>query len=413
MDQQLFEKDNFLDNLFNAIPASIFIVDKDWVVFYLNSEASKIFDLVRKQVLRLPGGEVLGCMNLVAVPGKCGMSVKCKSCVIRNSVYETIVDGKVNRKKAEMEFQQKDKTNTINMLVTTSPFKYDGQDYAILTLQDITELTKLEIGLKKKSMELNASLEELEVKNRLLEDDLHIAHKMQLSIVPQEEKVASLSRSFSLEIASVYKPCSKLGGDFWDIMELSENKIGIVVIDFAGHGIAPSLNTFRIKEFMYSSATEATSPAMVMDKMNKNIFKNFNMHGTCFYAVYDKQDKKLIYCRAGHPYGLWYKKSEDKLIELNSKGMALGLFPDSKYEEAVITFGQGDKIIFYTDGIIEATNKENDIFGEKRLHDIILRCKDKSSSAISVAIMEFFTDFTGGAELNDDITLIALGQKEN
>lgn len=270
---------------------------------------------------------------------------------------------------------------------------------------------KLDIKVQERTQELNNSLKELEKRNRQMENDLDIARKMQIGIVPQKETIAFLSQISLLGISSVFKPCHKLGGDFWDIMELHGEKIGIIMVDFSGHGIAPSLNTFRVKEFIHSLSDEIKTPAMLTKRMNENIFQNYNTHATSFYATYDKRSKKLIYCRAGHPFGIWYKKNEDKLTELDAKGMALGFFPGSEYSEKEIILKAGDKVVFYTDGIIEARNRNNDFFGEERLKNIILRHKDKSSSEISDAVMKALSDFIGEVELDDDVTLVVLEQQ--
>lgn len=260
---------------------------------------------------------------------------------------------------------------------------------------------KLDLTVKERTKELKATLDGLE-------KDLNIAHEMQIGIVPRKERIAFLSEISSLGISSVFEPSNKLGGDFWDIMELHEEKIGILMVDFAGHGIAPSLNTFRIKEFIHNLADEAESPTMLMEKLNKNISKNYDMFATCFYAVYNKRGKTMTYCRAGHPYGIWYKKSEDRLIELNVKGMALGFTDDSAYEENKIVLGPGDKVIFYTDGITEAQNSTNEFFGGERLNHAILKNKERSHSELSRAIMKCLKDFAGEVEIDDDVTLVII-----
>lgn len=267
---------------------------------------------------------------------------------------------------------------------------------------------KLDQMVQARTRELNKSLKELELKNTQMENELTLAHQMQLGIVPQKDKIKSLSQVSLLGVSSIFKPCNKLGGDFWDIIELNEDKTGIIVVDFAGHGIVPSLNTFRIKEYIHGLGNGMKSPAKLMELMNKNIFKNYSMHATCVYAIYCMREKKLIYSRAGHPYGIWYRGNEGKLTELDSKGMALGFLPDSKYEEKEITLQEGDKVIFYTDGIIEARNNKDELYGDERLKNNILQHKNKSSSAISNHIMESLAEFTGEVELDDDVTLVAM-----
>lgn len=289
--------------------------------------------------------------------------------------------------------------------------KSGANDYIIKdeNIQDTILISMKSILEKQEMKEQNIRLlEELKRKNKQMEYELNIAHKMQLGIVPQSETMKFFSKISLLGISSIFKPCHKLGGDFWDMKKLDDSKVGIIVIDFAGHGLVPSLSTFRIKDNFHNLAKDVESPATLIELMNKNIFKNFNIHATCFYAVYDKRNKKLTYCRAGHPYGLWYKKSEDKIIELNTKGMALGFLPDSKYEEKEIVLETGDKLVFYTDGITETRNKDDEFFAENRLKNLILQHNDKPSSTIPNIIMKSLTDFAGEVELEDDVTLIAM-----
>lgn len=302
-------------------------------------------------------------------------------------------------------------TGSSDISTAIEALKNGANDYIIKdeNIQDAILISAKNVLEKQEIKEQNARLiAELEERNKQMEYELNIAHKMQLSIVPQAERIEFFSRISFLEISSVFKPCNSLGGDLWDIKKLGEDKIGILVIDFAGHGIAPSLNTFRIKEFFHNLADNGNTPAYLVGKMNANIFKNYNMHATCFYAIYDRKNKKLSYCRAGHPYGIVYKKKEGKLVELNSKGMALGFFPDSKYQEMEIVLETGDKLFFYTDGIIEARNKNNEFFGEDNFKSTILKHSGKPCSEIANLIMNSLLEFTGDVELDDDVTLVAL-----
>lgn len=307
-------------------------------------------------------------------------------------------------------------TSNDDISTAIDALKSGADDYIIKdkTIQDAIVISAKNVLEKQQMKELNLKLmAELKEKNRRIEYELNVAHEMQLSIVPDKKRMEYFLQTSLLNISSVFRPCNKLGGDFWDMIELTEDKTGIIVVDFSGHGIVPSLSTFRIKEYIHSLGNEIRSPAKLLEMMNKNIFKNFNINATCSYAIFDKRDKRLTYSRAGHPYGIWYKKSEDKLIELKSKGMTLGFLPDSKYEEKEIVLGKGDKLIFYTDGIIEAQNINDEFFGDDRLKKIIFQKKDTSPAALSNAIMAFFENFIGEKELNDDITQVVLEPVEN
>ncbi len=267
-------------------------------------------------------------------------------------------------------------------------------------------------GLKNHTSELNNAVKErtkeLNEAHEVLKKELNTAHRKQIANVPQDEKKKQLSRAYSLEISSYFKPCNKLAGNFWDMIDLDQEIIGILLIDFAGQGIAPVLNTFLIKEFFQTEARNAKSPAMFVDQLNSYIYKNINTYATCIYTTYNRLDKKLIYCRGGHPPAIWYKKSADELIELDSKGKSLGIKPNSKYEEKEIKLKTGDKIIFNTNGITEMENNPGEIFGDEQLKSTIFEHRNKSSSEILELIIKSHSEFTGKTEFDDDITLVVI-----
>ena len=138
-----FEKNNFLEHLFNAIPTPIFIVDDDVRILYLNTAATESFGFIKEKVFRKRGGDALGCIHSTEDPAGCGHAEFCKQCVVRNSVGEAIAGGKVIRKKTKMEFLKGGDVIELYILVTTSPLIFEGKIYAILTLEDISELLQL------------------------------------------------------------------------------------------------------------------------------------------------------------------------------------------------------------------------------------------------------------------------------
>lgn len=144
MQQETLQKAEFLQNVFDTIPALIFIVDDDVQIFYLNSTASQMLGATKEFVYKKRGGEALHCIHSTDVPEGCGRSESCKSCIIRNSVYEAISGNKVYRKNARMELcASEDVVKEVNLLVTTAPFKYEGKNFALLILEDVSELIQL------------------------------------------------------------------------------------------------------------------------------------------------------------------------------------------------------------------------------------------------------------------------------
>ncbi len=133
----------FLKNLFDAIPSPVFVVDSDMRIIYFNAAASGILHETSAQILMKKGGDALDCVNARKSPEGCGRSEACKDCVLRNAVYEAIGGDRVFRRKTRMNVQAENGVNEVHFLITTSPFRYENADYALLILEDISELMQL------------------------------------------------------------------------------------------------------------------------------------------------------------------------------------------------------------------------------------------------------------------------------
>jgi PAS domain-containing protein len=141
MPQHLFEDNNFLVDLFNAIPFPTLVVDDDVRILFWNSSAVKLIG--NDQIYRIKGGEILHCIHARETPLGCGHAPFCKECVIRNSVIQSIQGNRVYRKNFLMDLLTSDSTTVVPMLVTTSPFVYNGQALSLLILETISELMQL------------------------------------------------------------------------------------------------------------------------------------------------------------------------------------------------------------------------------------------------------------------------------
>lgn len=143
MNRPMSADSEFLKNLFDAIPSPVFVVDSDMRIIHFNAAASGILHETSAQILMKKGGDALDCVNARKSPEGCGKSEACKDCVLRNSVYEAIGGDKVFRRKTRMNVQAENGVNEIHFLITTSPFRYENADYALLILEDISELMQL------------------------------------------------------------------------------------------------------------------------------------------------------------------------------------------------------------------------------------------------------------------------------
>jgi PAS domain-containing protein len=145
MDELLREKNGFLRSLFDALPSALFVVDEDVRIRFWNQAAVPLLGPNPEQAYKKRGGEVLHCIHATDVPGGCGRAEYCKECVVRQSVTEAVRGNKIFRKKTRMELQGSDELITeVYVLVTAAPFDYEGQSYALLALENISELIALQ-----------------------------------------------------------------------------------------------------------------------------------------------------------------------------------------------------------------------------------------------------------------------------
>lgn len=144
MDELLQEKNGFMRNLFDALPSALFVVDKDVRIQFWNEAAAPLLGPNPKQAYRKRGGEALHCIHATDVPEGCGRADYCKDCVVRQSVNESFRGNKIFRKKTRMELQGSDDLITeVYVLITAAPFTYEGKPFALLALEDISELIQL------------------------------------------------------------------------------------------------------------------------------------------------------------------------------------------------------------------------------------------------------------------------------
>jgi PAS domain-containing protein len=144
MDGLLQEKNDFMRKLFGALPLALFVVDEDVRIQFWSDAAAPLLGPDPEQAYRKRGGEVLHCIHATDVPGGCGKAEYCKDCVVRQSVNEAFCGNKTFRSKTRMELQGSDDLITeVYVLVTAAPFDYEGKSFALLALEDISELIQL------------------------------------------------------------------------------------------------------------------------------------------------------------------------------------------------------------------------------------------------------------------------------
>jgi phosphoserine phosphatase RsbU/P len=241
--------------------------------------------------------------------------------------------------------------------------------------------------------------------------ELQIANQIQSSILPRE-----VPRLAGLEIVARYLPMSAVAGDFYDFLVVDNRRIGILVADVTGHGVPAALIASMLKVAFAGQTAHAEDPARILAGLNRALCGKFEEHFvTAAYVFVDLDKFVLRYAGAGHPplllaprTNVHGRESESREVEAN--GLMLGLFPEATYSSTEIPLDPGDRVLLYTDGILEAMNSAREEFGKSRLKNF-LAASSSSASHLADALL-FELRRWSGAEAqrthDDDITLLIL-----
>jgi serine phosphatase RsbU (regulator of sigma subunit) len=211
------------------------------------------------------------------------------------------------------------------------------------------------------------------------------------------------------QIATYYGPAREVGGDFYDFIELEDGSLGLIVGDATGHGMPAALVMATTRGMLRAVVQSLASPGEALTRVNEALATDIppSTFVTCFYAILEPESGKLLYANAGHdlPY-LRYHGGDAE--ELKARGMPLGLMTAMGYEENEVSLGEGDSILFYSDGLVEAHDPKGEMFGFPRLRGLVAEHDDADSSLVDRLLIDL-SNFVGeGWEQEDDITLLTL-----
>jgi serine phosphatase RsbU (regulator of sigma subunit) len=248
------------------------------------------------------------------------------------------------------------------------------------------------------------SYDQLSLMRQSIEQELRVARSIQQALLPKDMPVLD-----GWQITPYYQPAREVGGDFYDIFELEDGRLGVVEGDATGKGMPAALVASATSSMLraVAQALGSSSPGEVLSRVNDTLVARIppNMFVTCFYTILDPNSATLSYANAGHdlPY-LWRDGDAE---ELRAKGMPLGLMPGMEYEEQQIELDAGEGVLFYTDGLVEAHDPKGEMFGFPRLRTLI--AEHGEERALGEFLLEELYSFVGvGWEQEDDITLLTL-----
>ena len=269
---------------------------------------------------------------------------------------------------------------------------------------DITRRKKAEEELRRRSTEM--------------ETDLKMARQVQEAFINRSHPVfprGSSAETSALRFAHRYLPTTSLGGDFFDFLQLSDTKCGVLVCDVMGHGVRAGLLTALIRGVVEEMGERAADPLNVLREVNHSLMPIVERTGqpvfaTVFFGVIDTADRTLVYGNAGHPAPFIRHAQSDALARLAPADPepAAGLIANFDYTRHSTTFQPGDLFVGYTDGILEASNQTGVMFGEDRLRETLNKTRPLSVSEFSDRLLSEVTTHSGRSLFEDDVCIVAI-----
>lgn len=250
------------------------------------------------------------------------------------------------------------------------------------------------------------------VENARYHEEVEIAKKVKSNLLPTKT-----IDNEDIEFDVIYQSADDVGGDYFDFSILENNMYAIVIGDVSGKGSSAAFNMATLKGIFQSLILTEKNPEEFMIKANKvlSICLEKSSFITLTLLVFDTKNYTLNYVRAGHCPGILYQHTTKKIIELNAAGLGLGIMRNDTFQKFVykeeIALHWGDLLMFFTDGIVEAKNSEDEAFGYERVSLFLEKNSSKNPHELTTLFLAELNNFCGSEILNDDYTAIFIRLK--
>jgi phosphoserine phosphatase RsbU/P len=256
-------------------------------------------------------------------------------------------------------------------------------------------------------LNLRAANEQLTQQLLTINNELEMARQIQLAILPRETPKIK-----GLDIAARYLPMQSVAGDFYDFVIIDEQHVGVLIADVSGHGLPAALIASMLQSGLAGQLAHASEPGRVLAGLNRSLCGKFRNHFvTAAYLFVDMQKKSVSYAAAGHPPLLLWRASTGRASEIEENGLVLGHFPDAPYSAMQVPVGPGDKAVLYTDGILEASNPTEEIFGPDRFKEFLESNHHHGAERLADTLLDELFRWSGnpkGESQEDDMTLLSI-----
>jgi phosphoserine phosphatase RsbU/P len=300
----------------------------------------------------------------------------------------------------------------------------EGRLLLLSLVRDVTIRKLAEERERKANAELARSQAELQKKNEILEDDLKMARDIQQAILPQQYPTfppGAAEESSLLHFCHRYHPSGQVGGDFFNVLALSETQAGLFLCDVMGHGVRSALVTAMVRGLVEELRPIALDPGQLLTRLNSDLRAILQQTGTplfttAFYLVADLARRQIFYANAGHPRPfLIHRLSGTVEILKNADGKArpaLGLFADSTYPTGSIPLLAADLVMLFTDGLYEVEGTGDQPFSQELLLEAVRKHASFHGSELFTAVLSEIQQFSANHEFSDDVCLVGMEVSE-
>ena len=242
-----------------------------------------------------------------------------------------------------------------------------------------------------------------------LQNELDVASKMQQSILPRK-----FPERDDYEVFANMAPARNVGGDFYDLLQLDDGRIGLAVADVSDKGVPAALFMMSTRTLLKGAAIGHEGPGDVLREVNDllNESNESAMFVTVLYGVYDPATREFTYANGGHNTPLVVHADGSSTELPLTGGVALGVMPELPYDQGTVTLAHDDTVVLYTDGVTEAMNADGEEFGVDRLRDVFAANPPHTSELANQTVFEAVHTFAGDTPQSDDVTCLVFRPRE-
>ena len=309
---------------------------------------------------------------------------------------------------------------TVDVELSNSTIDLSGGRALVLSVfRDITVRKQAEERERLAAAELARSQAELQKKNEIMEDDLKMAREIQQAMLPQQYPTFPLGarrEDSLLTFCHRYHPTGQVGGDFFNVVPLAENKAGLFICDVMGHGVRSALVTAMVRALVEELRMIALDPGVLLTRINHDLRAILQQTGTplfttAFYLVADLEKREIHFANAGHPRP--FLIHSNNVVEILKSGdgkswPALGLFQDTVYPTLHRELIPGDTVMLFTDGLYEVEASDGEQFSQQMLFNVVQKHPGLNCGDLFDAILNDIKKFSGSSQFADDVCLVGM-----